>query len=174
MALKPVFNTKALEFIWRNTLLQMRKNAGKKLSHLIKGTDIHGQSKGKKLGLQWKLTSISLQASKASYGSQGFSCSLPSSRYHSLCKFLFWSDTFNRVGISSEICQFSRGRDLFGLRDSGRGSVWFCKHNLHTSYFYSLAFLSKGLGSKPPSKSRFKIPRLNWRLQMGGPSLFRV
>lgn len=28
----------------------MRKNAGKKLSHLIKGTDIHGQSKGKETG----------------------------------------------------------------------------------------------------------------------------
>lgn len=61
--------------------------------------------------------------SRASYGSRGFSCFLPSSRYHSLWESLFWSDTFNRVGISSEICQFSRGRNLFGLRESGRGSV---------------------------------------------------
>ena len=135
MVLKPVFNTKALEFILRNILLQMRKNTGKKLSHLIKGTDIHGQSRGKKLGLQWKLTSISHQASRPSYGSRRFSCSLPSSCYHSLWESLFWSDTFNRVGISSEICQFSRRRDLCGLRESGRGSVWFCKHNLHTKIF---------------------------------------
>lgn len=133
MALKPVFNTKALGFILRNILLQIRKNTGKKLSHLIKGTRHSWSEQGKKLGLQ--LTSISLQASRVSYGSWGFSCSLPSLRYHLLWESLFWSDTFNRVGISSEICQFSRGRDLFGLRESGRGSVWFWKHNLHTKIF---------------------------------------
>lgn len=48
---------------------------------------------------------------------------------------LFRSATCNRVGTSSRICHFPCGRYQFSLRASGKGSVWFCKHNWHTQIF---------------------------------------
>lgn len=131
------------------------------------------QGKDNKLGLQWKLASTALLTSWASYGSQRFSCSLPFSYYHLLWESFLCSDTFHRVGISSEICQFSCGRDLFGLRESGGRSISFCIHSLHEKIFLFPCFpIKKSRLQNHWAKVWFKIPKLNWRLQMGALSVF--
>lgn len=149
--LKPVFNTKAFELLLRKIFLQMRKNTGKKLSYLIKGTDIHGQSRGKKLHLQWKLTSISLQA-ELHLEVGGF---LASSLLHAITRFgslYFGLTLLTGLGSALRFASFLVGGICLVWERVGEEVFDFANTTCTQRYFYSLAFIAKGLGSKPLSK----------------------
>lgn len=151
----------------------MRKNTGKKIKSLAQGHRHSWSEQGQETRSPVKADICRPPSKHTFLRKSGFFLLLPSSCYHSFWESSFWSDTFNRAGMSSEICQFSRGRDLFGLRESERGSVWFCKHNLHTKLFlFPCLPIKRSRLKNHSAKGRFQIPRLNWRLQVEGPLVF--
>lgn len=150
MALKPVFNTKALGLILRNILLQIRKNTGKKLSHLIKGTDVHGQSRARNWVSSWDLFSSKQAELHMEVG--GF---LAPSLLCAITCFgsLYFGLTLSTgLGSALRFASFLVGGICLVWERVGEEVFDFANTTCTQRYFYSLAFLSEGLGLKPLSK----------------------
>lgn len=90
----------------------------------------------------------------------------------SLWQPLFWFDMFIRVGPAVGSTGFLVGGICSVQERAGEEVSDFANTTCMQRYFYSLTLLSKALNSKLMSIRWVKIPRLNWRLQVGGPSVF--